>query len=239
VSDVFNEVDEELRKEQASRLARRFLPLMIVAVVLIVGGVAGFQGWDWWQTKQKAQAADSYWQAKKLLDGGNLPNAQLSFEAIAANGPAGYAALAKMQAAIAATKLGQTAQAAKLYTDAANSFDDPLFADLAHLKAAIVVADEMSFADIEARLTPLAGAGRPFRAMAREMIAAKAMSTGDLRRARTEYTLLSFALDAPAGVQQRANMALSLLGPEPVVRQPETVDDASPDETPADETPER
>jgi hypothetical protein len=38
VSDVFNEVDEELRKEVANRLFRKFLPLIIIVVVLVMIG---------------------------------------------------------------------------------------------------------------------------------------------------------------------------------------------------------
>ncbi|VAV87358.1 hypothetical protein MNBD_ALPHA06-154 [hydrothermal vent metagenome] len=224
MSDVFNEVDEELRKEQADKLFRKFLPLIIAVVVLIVGGVSGVQGWSWWQAKQKAEAAETYDAAKKLLDAEEYAQAKKAFLEIAQTGPKGYAGLAKMQAAIVSMKQANPAEADKLFSEAAKEFDDPLFADMATLKAVMAVADKMSLTAIDARLGPLAGAGRPFRALAREMIASKAMQDGDLERAREEYNFLSLSLDAPSGVQQRAQIALALLGPAPKPEPaPETV----------------
>ncbi|PHR62604.1 MAG: hypothetical protein COA47_03400 [Robiginitomaculum sp.] len=215
VSDVFNEVDEELRRDQVNKVFRKFLPLIITVMVLVVGGVAGYQSWTWWDAKQKAEAAETFGQANALLEAGQLEAALSAYEAFAASGPKGYAALSKMQAAVASMKLGRSVEAARLYREAAEAFDDPLFADLANLKAVLAVSDQLSLNDLDVRLGPLAGAGRPFRALAREMLAAKAMAEGDLVRARDEYTLLSLSLDVPAGAQQRAQMALSLLGPAP------------------------
>jgi hypothetical protein len=238
VSDVFNEVDEELRHEQVNKLFRKFLPLIITLMVLIVGGVAGYQGWTWWSTKQKNEAAETYDGAIKLLEAQKWSEGRTAFEAIANSGPKGYAALAKMQAGAAALREGKSAEAAALYTEAAKAFDDPLFADLANLKAVYSVIADLTLADIDAKLGALAGAGRPYRALARELMASKAMEEGDLDRARDEYTLLSLSLDAPSGAQQRAQIALSLLGPapkkvEPVVVEPQeetnTADPANPE----------
>jgi len=215
VSDVFNEVDEELRREQANRLFKRFLPFIIALVVVIVAAVSGAQGWMWWQEKQRSEAANTYAQAAKLLEQGDYRQAAAAFTAFAKTGPAGYAALSEMQAAVATMNMGLRAKAATLFTEAGNGFDDPLFSDLANLKAVMVVAEEISLADMDAKLSELAGPGRPFRALARELLASKALEEGDFTRAREEYTVLSMALDAPAGTRQRAQMALALLGPAP------------------------
>lgn len=217
MSDVFNEVDEELRREQANRIFRKFLPLIIIIVVVIVGGVSWYQGWGWWQAKQKAEAAETYTAAAQLLEDEKFDEALLAFQEFSNSGPKGYAALAKMQAAIATMKMGKSAEAAALFTEAATAFDSQLLSDLASLKAVMVVVEDMTLADLDARLGPMASAGRPFRALARELIASKAMEEGSTDRAREEFTLLSYSLDAPAGTRQRAQIALSLLGPAPKI----------------------
>ncbi|MBL4617896.1 MAG: tetratricopeptide repeat protein [Robiginitomaculum sp.] len=232
MSDVFNEVDEELRKEVANRLFRKFLPLIIIVVVLIVGGVAGYQANDWWQTKQKSEAAEAYTSAAKLLEEGNYQEALIAFRDFAATGPKGYAALSKMQAAIATMKMGKNIEAATLFTEAAKDMDDPLFSDLATIKSVMIVFDLLTLTDLEAKLSKVSGAGRPYRSMARELLAFKAMEDGDLDRAREEFTLLSFSLDAPSGTAQRAKMALSLLGPAPAKVKPEPIIIPEPDLTP-------
>ncbi len=215
MSDVFNEVDEELRREQANRLFKRFLPYIIALIVVIVGGVSAVQGWTWWQEKQRSEAADTYARAAKLLEQKDFAAAAAAFTDFAQTGPSGYAALSKVQAAIATMNMGRKAEAAKLFTEAASAFDDPLFSDLAMLKAVMVVYDEISLADMDAKLGPLMEPGRPFRALARELMASKSMDEGDFTRARQEYSVLSMAFDAPSGTRQRAQMALSLLGPAP------------------------
>ena len=70
-------------------------------------------------------------------------------------------------------------------------------------------------------------------ALSRELVAAKAYATGDVARARTEYNRLKFDAAAPAGVVQRAEIALAAI---PVAA--EEPAPAVPTETPAVETPE-
>jgi len=229
VSDVFNEVDEELRKEVANRLFRKLLPLIIIVVVLIVGGVASFQANEWWQTKQKSEAAEAYTSAAKLLEEGKYQEALVAFQSFAEIGPKGYAALSKMQAAIATMKMGKNIEAAVLFSEAASSIDDPLISDLAIIKSVMVVFDVLTLTDLEAKLSETSGAGRPYRSMARELLAFKALEEGNTVRAREEFTLLSFSLDAPSGTTQRAKMALSLLGPAPAEVKPEAIIIPEPD----------
>jgi len=215
VSDVFNEVDEELRRDKAQELFTRFRPAIILATLAIVLGVSGYKGWQWYDTQQKAQAAERYTAASKLLKAGNLDAAEKAFEAFAADAPKGYAALAKMEMAAIKAQTGKSAEAAQLYMQAADAFTDPLYKDLATLRAVMVVADDLSLADLDAKLSLLTGPGRPFRFTARELLAAKAFEEGNLARAREDYTYLSLALDAPSGARTRAGQALALMGPEP------------------------
>ena len=227
MSDVFNEVDEELRRDKAQELFTRFRPLIIIATLAIVLGVSGYKGWQWYDAQQKAQAAEHYTAAANLLKAGDFTGAEKAFEVFAADAPRGYAALAKMELASIKAQTGRNAEAAQFYMQAADQFTDPLYKDLATLRAVMVVADDLSLVDLDARLALLTGPGRPFRFTARELLAAKAFEEGDITRAREDYTYLSLALDAPAGARTRASQALSLMGPEPELTLPADTDPSS------------
>ena len=58
MSDIFQEVDDEVRREQLKKLWERYQSLVIAAAVLVVLGVAGWRVYDWWETKKAAEASD-------------------------------------------------------------------------------------------------------------------------------------------------------------------------------------
>ncbi len=215
MSDIFNEVDEELRRDRAVELFNRYRPHMIILTLAIVLGVSGYKSWQWYSARKQARASEAFSAAEHLLENGAYKDAEKAFAEFAAKAPRGYKAMAMLEEAAAAARTGKTAEAAKLYMQASKSLTDPLYKDLAILRAALATADELSLADLDARLSPLTGPGRPYRFTARELLAAKAFEEGDLKRARQEYSYLSLALDAPTGARNRAGQALAVLGPEP------------------------
>ena len=52
MADIFNEIEEDIRRERMTRLWKRFGPIVIAVAVLIVLGVAGMRGWEWYSAKQ-------------------------------------------------------------------------------------------------------------------------------------------------------------------------------------------
>ena len=53
MSDIFREVDEDLRREQYKRLWDRFGGYVIGLAVLIVVAVGGYKAWEWWETQPR------------------------------------------------------------------------------------------------------------------------------------------------------------------------------------------
>jgi hypothetical protein len=51
--------------------------------------------------------------------------------------------------------------------------------------------------------------------LARELLGVEAYEAGKLDRARQEFAYIETQIDAPQGVQQRAQRYLQVLGPEP------------------------
>lgn len=213
--DIFEEVDEELRKDKYQGLAQQYGPYVVGAAAAIILGTAGYQGWQAWQTATRERSSDAYIVAINQLEAGRLPQAATGLETLAETGTPSYATLGLMQRAAIALQTGDTAAAAGFYDQAAERSGDPLIRDLAHLNAVWALWDTLSFSDVEIRLTPLTVPGAPYRHLAREAIAVAALRAGDLERARREYQFLSTSFDAPQGVARRASEGLARIAQTP------------------------
>ncbi len=58
MSDIFREVDEDIRHEKYRRLWDRFGSWVIAVAVLIVVGTGGYRGWLYWQDTQSQSAGE-------------------------------------------------------------------------------------------------------------------------------------------------------------------------------------
>ena len=213
--DIFEEVDEELRKDKYQDLADKYGPWVLGGALAIIVAAAGFQGFQAWQTSVREDASDQFMVAVNQLADGNAAGAATSFDAVVDNGTRGYADMALLRRAGIALDAGDTASAISLYEQVAAASADPLVSDLAALKAVWAGWAALSFSDIEIRFSPLTDASSPFRHLARESIAAAALEAGDLVRARREYQFLSSSFDAPQGVMRRASEALARIAEHP------------------------
>ena len=211
VSDIFREIDEELRRDNLlklwSKYGRYVLGLAVVALA-VAGGVVAWR--DHLLSERRAQST-RYAEALALAAGGKEAEAAKIFGAIAAEG-GGYAALAPFEDAALLAKSGDRKGAIATYDRiAASGALGPAFRDLAVLLSVMQgVADADPQATIE-RLAPLTAAGNPWRPTAVELTAAARLKSGDRKAALDLYKSLADDLAAPQGVRARAaEMAAAL-----------------------------
>ena len=209
--DVFDEVEEELRRERYQALLRQWGPWVGGAAAAIVIGVAGYQFLDWRSVSMASQASDLYMTGAERLAAGNPDLAVADFETLSQSGPRGYQALALMRQAEIAITRGDADEAARLYSAAAERSPEPLLRDLARYKAALTQFDSLSYDDLVARMEPLTEGDAPFGVLARELMAAGAVKAERWDEARRRYELLTVALDAPPGVALRTAEALAFI----------------------------
>jgi hypothetical protein len=79
-----------------------------------------------------------------------------------------------------------------------------LYRDLATLFSVLHQIETGNPVELQARLTPLAAEGSPWRHTARELAALLAAKAGDRATARNLYSQLADDSSAPAGVRNRA-----------------------------------
>ena len=156
MADIFQEVDEEIRRDKAKVLWRKYGVYVIIVCVGIVLGTAGRVAWQEYKTKQQSEESGRYIVAKKLLDQGNAAEALSSFQSLASEANTGYGVVSKFQAVIARVKTGDKAGAVvDLDLIAVDNEIDPIYRGLARLQAVMLLIDDGDSEDLRRRITNL------------------------------------------------------------------------------------
>ena len=188
MSDIFHEVDEEVRREQLKKLWDRYGNYVVAAAFLLVAAVAAWRGYMWWEGKKAAESGAAFEAASTLAETGKRSEAEAAFAKIAADGTSGYRHLARMREA---AELAQTE-------------------DLAALRAGALLIDAGSFAEARRRLEPLAANDRTFRHTAREFLVLAAWRAGDTTAAKRWFDMIMTDAQTPAATRSRVEKLMAL-----------------------------
>src|SRR5262245_48066349 len=99
MSDIFREVDEDLRREQVKRLWDRFGPYVIGLAVLIVLATAGYRGWEYWEKTRADASGDRFLAALQLAADGKHTDAITALQSIADSSSGNYPIMARFRIA--------------------------------------------------------------------------------------------------------------------------------------------
>jgi hypothetical protein len=211
MSDIFREVDEDVRRDQAAQIWARYQNLFIGLAVLVIAATAGWRFYDHYRTKEAEEAGAKYEAALALARDGKTAEAEGAFQQIAKVGPKGYATLARLREA-AEYSGSDPAAAVKAYDAiAADGTIDPLFQNLARLRAALLRLDEADEKEIETRLGTMTGNDNPFHFSAREALALAALKHDDFDAAGRQLDAIVVDPQAPASMRQRAEALLAVV----------------------------
>lgn len=213
MSELFDEVDEEVRREQLKRLWDKYSLYFIALMVLIVAAVGGWRGYQYLEAKKAAEAGATFEKAAELSEQGKHAEAETAFADLAAKAPSGYRTLSRLRAAAEASARDPKA-AAKMYDDiAADRSLGSEWQDLAKIRAASLLVDSASYADIQQRLETSAEPKSTFRHSARELLALSAWRNNDMTAARKWVDAIAEDGETPPGLRSRAEALQALLPP--------------------------
>ena len=207
MSDIFREVEEDVRRERFEKLWKAYGIYAIVALVLLFAGIGGWLKWQDYELTQRQKFSDSFIAAQRIT---NPQTAASTFADLARTAPKGYGALTRLSQANAMIVSGQRPGAIELYKQIAKDDNGPIGA-VARLRAGWVLAETAPRAEIAELLKPLDQPGSAWRSNAREILAYADYRAMDLKAAQTKYNELALAPESTEGLRSRAKAMADFL----------------------------
>jgi hypothetical protein len=213
VSELFDEVDEDVRRDQLKRIWDQYSIYIVAGAFLIIAAVGGWRGYAYLEAKKAAEAGAAFDKASELSEQNKHTEAEAAFADLAAKAPSGYRTLARLRVAAEVASRDPQA-AAKLYDDI--SADRSVGAperDLARVRAAGLLLETSTYPDMLQRLEPATVPGATFRHTARELLALSAWRANDTAAARQWLDVIANDGETPASLRSRAEALQALLPP--------------------------
>jgi hypothetical protein len=210
VSDIFHEVDEEVRREQLKKLWERYGAYVIAAAVLLVVAIGGWRGYQWWEAKKAAEAGAAFEAAAQLAADDKHQEAEVAFAKLAAEGTASYRVLAKLREAAEHAHRDPKAAVAAYRTIIAAPDANPVLKELASIRAGYLMVDLSPFDEVKVLLEPLTAADRPFRHSARALLTLAAWRANDAAAIKRWSDMALADAETPVSTRGQIEMLLSL-----------------------------
>jgi hypothetical protein len=210
VSDIFREVEEEVRQERLQKWWKKYGNYVVAGISILVIGVAGWKMWERYDMQQRLKASSQIESAAQIAAAGQDDLAAQAYAQIAKKAPSGYALVAQLSQADEYMASGRTNDAVALYMKIADN-DKGGLGDVARMRAAWVQGDKLSTEELKTLLAPLSDGKSQWRFMARELLAYRALHDDHTDVAQKEFAALAAEKDAPSSLRQRAEAMATLI----------------------------
>ena len=201
MSELFDDVDEEVRRDQLKKLWDQYSLYIIAGMILIIAAVGGWRGYQYLEAKKAAEA------------GAAFDKAVAAFADLVAKAPFGYRVLARLRMATEVANRDPQA-AAKMFDEiAADRSVGVAEQDLARIRAAQLLLESTSYPNMKERLEAAAAPGANFRHTARELLALSAWRANDAAATRQWLDLIANDGETPPSLRSRAEALQALLPP--------------------------
>lgn len=214
MTDIFSEIEQDLRREQASKLWEKYGIYLIGLAVGIVVIAASIVGWKAWQLSRAENASAQYEIVMAEATKQKPEEAAAALGAFAADTTAAYATLAYVQQGAFLLKAGDKEGAIAAYDKAAADSSTPaMLRGMAQIKAALLLVDTASYDEMNARLAPLNQAGNAWANNARELLGFAAFKAGKYAEAQPNFAAIIADRTATPGLRDRAHVMQALIAP--------------------------
>ena len=155
MSDIFREVEEDVRRERAEKIWKRYGTYIIAAGVLVFVGIGGWQLWQRYDRQEREKISAQFVAAQRISNPRDAANAFVDLA-----GGKGYGEIARLSQASAMFAAGQRKEAIDLYKEIAARDNGPV-GSVARLRAAWALAETASRSELTELLKPLDKPGSP------------------------------------------------------------------------------
>jgi hypothetical protein len=211
VTDIFSEVDEELRRDNFLALWKRYGKYVTALGLAIIVGTGAYVAYQRYTESHRLQRAEEFMAAAEQIGQGDNSAAIGAFATVAQSTD-GYGILARFRMANLKNRAGDDAGAVAIYDAIAGDSGIPAtFRNLATILAATHTLDKADPAALTAKLQPLTVDSSPWRFTALELTGLLAHRANDDAKAKTIFAKLADDREAPQGVRARAAEILASL----------------------------
>jgi hypothetical protein len=213
VSELFDEVDEDVRRDQLKKLWDQYSLYIVAGALLIIASVGGWRGYEYLEAKKAAEAGAAFDKAVELSEQNKHTEAEAAFADLAAKAPSGYRVLARLRTAAEVASRDPQA-AAKMFDEiAADRSVGVPEQELARVRAAQLLLETSTYPNLLQRLEAAAAPGATFRHTARELLALSAWRANDMTAARQWLDQIANDGETPPSLRSRAEALQALLPP--------------------------
>jgi hypothetical protein len=212
MSDIFREVDEDVRRDKAAEFWKKNQTYIIAVAALIVLATAGWRFYDYHRLQTAQAAGAQFAQALELDRAGKAKEAADALAKIAAEGPSGYRLMARLSEAALQAKADPTGAVASYDALAQDASIGPLFQETARLRAALLRLDAGQIDKAKTAFEALASPTGPYRHTAHEMLGVIALEGQDYKGAGKWLDMVVADPAAPQSVRRSAELLLGLVG---------------------------
>ncbi|MDC3311795.1 tetratricopeptide repeat protein [Alphaproteobacteria bacterium] len=206
MADIFDEIEEDLRRDKMNLLWQRYGNYILGLAVLIIIGVAGNQGYDYWHESKTQAAGNQFFEAVTAEDS---LEALISIES---DLPDGYKMLARFRVAALYAEEGDLAAAEQAFLDlSADTSIDVFYKNTALLLSVMNAPRSADKNQLINRISALAEFPGPLQGLALETSAGLYLEAGLTNKAIASLTMASSLTEIPASLRQRITQALSIL----------------------------
>ncbi len=227
MSDIFREVEEEVRRERFEEIWKQYGDYIIAGVALVIIAIAGWQLYTRYETNQRLKASETLIAAQQAATASDYGKATPELATLAKDAADGYAKMAKLSQAGVLAQQGQDIEALQIYKAIAAD-DSGTIGNVATIRAAWIMADSAPRAEVEALLAPLLAPvdvttysylviwhtetkPNAWRFAAREILAYADYHNGQFKQAQAEFKALTDDKDAPQAQRARAGAMAAFL----------------------------
>ncbi|MDP2119803.1 MAG: tetratricopeptide repeat protein [Hoeflea sp.] len=211
-STFIREVNDDIRSDYMKALWKRFRFVILGLAIGIVAVTAGLRGWEYWKETTAARSGDVFLAALEKARTGDADAALAEFQELEKTGYGSYPVLARMRAATVLADKGDAAAAIAAFSSIGRDASQPVaIRDAARLRAAYLLVDHGSYAEVSSEVEVLAVPGNPARHSARDALGIAAFKAGELQQASRWFEEIVADQEAPNGIQTRAGLMLDMI----------------------------
>jgi hypothetical protein len=212
VADLFQEIDDELRQDKASKLWKIYGKYVIAAAVIVIILVASYRFWEQTNREKAEKASIAYEAALAFGVDGDYAGAIKLLNDPVISEIHGYSVLSKMQKANFAIKIKDFEAASIMYKEIMEDMNNPKFIrHWAEFKYQTIKLGPRTNAVDNEEFGASIAMDNPWRSLAREAKAGLELRNGNIVEARALFSDLADDENSPNRLRLRATEMLKAL----------------------------